>query len=82
MRSPQRPLWSSGLPWTRTLLVVIAVLLAVTVASVYVPPLAELLHLEPFPTVWWLAVALAASSTAWLEPLKRRVAAPGPPAAG
>jgi Ca2+-transporting ATPase len=71
MRSPRRPLWESGRPWTRTLRVVIAVIVAVTVAVVYIEPLADLLHLDPFPAVWWLAVAGLAATTAWSEPFKR-----------
>ena len=72
MRSPRRPLWDSGRPWTRTLRVVTVVIAAVTVAVVYVTPLAELLHLAPFPAGWWPAVAGLAATTAWSEPLKRR----------
>jgi Ca2+-transporting ATPase len=71
MRSPDRALWSSGRPWTRTVIAVIAVLLAATLACVYVGPLAELFHLERFPAGWWLVVALAASSPMLLEPCKR-----------
>ena len=71
MRSADRPMWASRRPWTPTLTVVIAVLVVCTAAVVYVPPLAELLHLEPFPVVWWLLVAAVAASTAWSEPLKR-----------
>jgi Ca2+-transporting ATPase len=79
MRSPQRPLWASGRHWTRTLRVVIAVIAAVTVAVVYVTPVADLLHLDPFPAVWWIAVAGLAATTAWSEPFKRRRGQVGPP---
>jgi Ca2+-transporting ATPase len=72
MRSPHRPLWASGRPWTRTLRVVTAVIAAVTVAVVYVTPFADLLHLDPFPAGWWMAVVGLAATTAWSEPLKRR----------
>jgi Ca2+-transporting ATPase len=72
MRSPDRPLWRSDRPWTRTLTVVVAVLVTVPVAFVYLPPVADLLHLAPFPAAWWLVVAGAASSAMWLEPLKLR----------
>ncbi len=71
MRSPHRPLWGSGRPWTRTLRAVIAVVVGVTVAVVYIEPVADLLHLDPFPAVWWLAVAGLAATTAWSEPFKR-----------
>jgi Ca2+-transporting ATPase len=79
MRSPRRPLWDSGRPWTRTLRVVTAVIAAVTVAVVYVTPVADLLHLDPFPAVWWVAVAGLAATTSWSEPLKRRRGQLSPP---
>jgi len=71
MRSPSRPLWSSGQPLTRAVVVVISVLTAATLACVYVPPLARMLHLQAFPAQWWLVVVVAASTTAWTEPFKR-----------
>jgi Ca2+-transporting ATPase len=71
-RSPDRPLWASHRPWTVTLTVVLAVLVVAPVAVVYLPPLAALLHLQPFPTQWWAAVVVVAASTAWSEPFKRR----------
>ncbi|MGB8859285.1 MAG: cation-transporting P-type ATPase [Ilumatobacteraceae bacterium] len=72
MRSPDRPLWRSGRPWTRTLSVVVVLMAAITVAVVHVGPLARLLRLEPFAPVWWLVmVAVAALATSWAEPLKR-----------
>ena len=72
MRSPERPLWARGQQWTRTVVSVIAVLVIVTLACVYVGPLAGLLHLEPFPAPWWLVVVAAASTAMSLEPLKRQ----------
>ncbi|HET9609026.1 MAG TPA: cation-translocating P-type ATPase [Acidimicrobiales bacterium] len=73
MRSPDRPLWRSGRPWTRTLGVVLAVLGVVAVAAVAFPPLAGLLKVAPFPPVGWLvAGAVAVATTVWSEPLKRR----------
>lgn len=71
MRTPERPLWARGRPWTRTLAVVIATLIASTLAVVYVPALAELLHLAPFAASWWPLVVAAAATTAWSEPFKR-----------
>jgi Ca2+-transporting ATPase len=71
MRSPDRPLWASGRAWTPTLTVVLGVIGVVTVAVVYLPALAGLLHLEPFPAAGWLAVVAVAASTAWSEPFKR-----------
>ena len=72
MRSPDRPLWASGRPWTTMLTVITALIAAATIAVVHVPPLAALLHLEPFPAEWWGAVVVVAASTAWSEPLKAR----------
>ncbi|HEX6569343.1 MAG TPA: cation-translocating P-type ATPase [Acidimicrobiales bacterium] len=71
-RSPDRPLWRSGHPWTRTLAVVVAVLVVTTLAAVLLPPFADMLKLEPFPVGGWLVVAaVAAAATTWSEPLKR-----------
>jgi Ca2+-transporting ATPase len=78
MRSPDRPLWAGGRQWSATLAIVLAALVASTVAAVYVPPLAHLLHLQPFPAVWWTAVLAVAASTTWSEPLKHRFLPPRP----
>jgi phosphoserine phosphatase len=72
MRSPHHPLWTRGSPWTRTLTVVVAIIAAATFSVVYLPPLADLLHLEPFPPAWWAAVFAVAASTAWSDPFKGR----------
>jgi len=72
MRAPERPFWVRGRRWTTTLTVVIAVLVASAVAVVYVPAIADLLHLAPFPAAWWAFVIVAASTTAWSEPFKHR----------
>ena len=72
MRTPEAPLWARRRPWTATLGVVVATLVAGTVAIVHVAPLAELLHLAPFPARWWGLVIAAAATTAWSEPLKGR----------
>ena len=72
MRSPERPLWARGQTWTRTVVWVIAALVIATLACVYVGPLADLLHLEPFPAPWWLVVVAAASTAIALEPCKRQ----------
>jgi Ca2+-transporting ATPase len=72
MRCPDQPLWRSGRPWTATLTTVVAVIAVTTLAAVYLPPLADLLHLAPFPPAAWAAVlAGAAMATGWSEPLKR-----------
>lgn len=65
MRSPDRPPWVRPRPWTRTVIVVTAVLVAITPMCVYVGPLADLLHLEPFAPAWWPLVAVAASAPLW-----------------
>jgi Ca2+-transporting ATPase len=72
MRSPDRPMWSSPRPWTRTLAAVVAVVAVTTVAVVYFPPLADLLHVEPFAAWAWAVVVLGAASAASWEPLKGR----------
>ncbi len=73
MRSPDRPLWGAGRRrLTRTVGVVTGILVAAMFAVVYVPPLAGLLHLEPFPARWWAVVLIMAAGTAWSEPLKKR----------
>ena len=74
--TPGRPLWRSGLPWTRTLRVVLVVLCVVTVAVVHVPAIARVLHLSPFPGWSWLIVLGAAATVVWFEPFKRAPAAP------
>ena len=70
VRSPDRPLWASDTPWTRTVTVVIAVIIGTTFGVVYIPPVADLLHLSPFPPLYWLVVLAAVASSLWSEPLK------------
>jgi P-type Ca2+ transporter type 2C len=71
MRSPDRPMWASGRPWTRTLTVIIGMLALAAPAVIYVAPLAGVLHLAPFPPEWWAVVLAVAATTAWTEPWKR-----------
>ena len=72
MRSPHRPMWHSGRPWTPTLWWVMGMLLVTTVSVVLVPPFARLLQLEAFaPWAWLLVVGVAAVTTTWAEPFKR-----------
>ena len=70
MREPHAPVWTRAKPWTRTLSAVMAIIAVTTVAVVYLGPLADLLHLSPFPVAGWLAVGASAASTLWSEPLK------------
>ncbi len=73
-RSPERPWWRRGGHTTRTLVVVLALLVAVTVAVVELGPLARLLQLEAFHSgAWAIVVAVAAACTMWIEPFKRPV---------
>jgi Ca2+-transporting ATPase len=70
-RSPDAPVWQTGIRATRTLAAALVVIALVTVGVVYVAPVASLLQLEPFPPAMWLAVlASAAGATLWSEPLK------------
>jgi Ca2+-transporting ATPase len=72
MRTPDRPLWHSGRPWTRTLVWVVALMTVITVAVVHFGPLTRLLQLSSFPVAGWLVVlGVAGITTAWSEPLKR-----------
>ena len=73
MRSPTRPMWRPGRPWTPTLWWVTGMLVVTTLSVVLVPPLARLLQLEAFaPWAWGVVLAVAAVTTSWAEPLKRR----------
>ena len=70
-RSPHLPVWRAGLRPTRELIGALLVIVAVTVASVYLPPFARLLQVAPFPADGWIAMlAVIAVSTLWSEPLK------------
>jgi Ca2+-transporting ATPase len=72
MRSPDRPWWRSGRPWSRTLWAVVVILVVTTVAIATVPPLTRILGLSTLPAPAWLVVAGTAAMTSWSEPLKRR----------
>ncbi len=59
LRGPRRPR-------TRILNWIVATNVAVIVAVVYVPGIARLLKLEPFPPALWpVAIAIAAGATLW-----------------
>jgi Ca2+-transporting ATPase len=71
-RSPHAPLWRTGLRATRTFVGAVIVIVATTLATVYIAPLADLLQLSPFPPAAWLAViAIATITIVWSEPFKR-----------
>jgi Ca2+-transporting ATPase len=70
-RSPQAPLWRTGLRLTRQLVGALVVIVGITVASVYLHPLAHLLQMRPFPVGGWIAMlAVIAVTTLWSEPVK------------
>ncbi|MDO8389081.1 MAG: cation-transporting P-type ATPase [Actinomycetota bacterium] len=72
MRSPDRPLWRSGRPFTRTLWWVLALIVVVTIGVAQVGPVARLLQFQSFPLWGWaVVVGVAAAATLWAEPLKR-----------
>ncbi len=72
-RSPRAPLWQTGLRPTPEFAGAIGVIVATTLAVIYVPALADLLALAAFPPAAWLAViAIVAVATLWSEPFKRR----------
>ena len=71
VRSPEVPIWRTSVRINRTLPSILIGSVVVLVASVYLPPLAGLLKLAPFPPSWWVAVLVAAGvATLWTEPLK------------
>jgi hypothetical protein len=71
VRSPENPVWRTSLRVNRTLPAILAGSVLVLLATVYLPPLAGLLKLAPFPAEFWVAVlAIAGAATLWMEPLK------------
>jgi magnesium-transporting ATPase (P-type) len=71
-RSPHAPLWHTGLRATPQFVGAVVVIVATTLAAVYVAPLADLLQLSPFPPAAWLAViAVVTITILWSEPFKR-----------
>ncbi len=70
-RSPHMPVWRAGLRPTRELIGALVVIVAVTIASVYLAPFARLLQMAPFPVGGWIAaLVVSVVSTLWSEPLK------------
>lgn len=73
-RSPHAPLWQTGLRPTRQLVGALVVIVGITLASVYLHPLAHLLQMRPFPMAGWIAMlGVIAVTTLWSEPLKRAI---------
>ncbi len=71
-RSPHVPVWRAGLRPTRELIGALVVIVAVTLASVYLPPFARLLQMASFPVAGWGAMLVViAASILWSEPLKQ-----------
>jgi P-type Ca2+ transporter type 2C len=82
VRSPGRPVWRSDVVTNRSVLPLAGLTLAVLPVTVYVGPLADLLHIAPPPPELWLpAAGIAAIATLWTEPLKAMVGARRPAAA-
>jgi P-type Ca2+ transporter type 2C len=72
-RSPHAPLWQTGLRPTPEFAGAVGVIVATTLAVIYVPALADLLAIAAFPPAAWLAViAIVAVATLWSEPFKDR----------
>ena len=70
-RSPGMPLWRTGLRGNRALPSLLASILTTLVAVVYVPALADLLHVAPLSLgAWGVAWVVAAATTLWYEPVK------------
>ena len=70
-RSPRAPLWRTGLRPTPEFAGAVGVIVATTLAVIYVPALANLMQLAVFPPAAWLAViAIVAVTTLWAEPFK------------
>jgi Ca2+-transporting ATPase len=71
-RRPESPVWQGPANVTRELLMALVLIAIAILAGLYLPPMADLLQLEPFPrTGWWWVLGIAAGTTLWSEPLKR-----------
>lgn len=70
-RSPVKPIWTTGVGGNRVLPIVLSVTLGSLLIALYVPPVTRVLSLAPISgSEWLLAIAVAAVSTLWLEPVK------------
>lgn len=70
-RSPGVPVWRTGMRGNRALPLLLASIVAMLVAVVYVPELADLLHIAPLSLgAWGVAGAVAMATTLWHEPIK------------
>jgi hypothetical protein len=71
VRSAARPVWRTDLLANRSVLPLVALSLLVLPATVLIPSVATILHLAPpAPGLWLPALAVAATATLWVEPLK------------
>jgi P-type Ca2+ transporter type 2C len=71
VRSPTRPIWRTSALSNRSLLPLAGAALAVLPLTVYIPPVAELVHVAPpSPELWLAAFGVAALATLWTEPIK------------
>jgi Ca2+-transporting ATPase len=72
-RSPDAPIWRTGLRGNRALIPVLIGIVLVLLASFYVPVLTDLLRLQHLSLrQWGFAAAVTLVSTLWFEPLKAR----------
>ena len=70
-RSPDRPVWRTEIRRNRTVAGVLVPVVLTLVLALYIPPVATLLHLHPFPAAeWGVVVGVAALGTLWTEPIK------------
>ena len=68
---PDLPVWRTSVTVNRTVLPLVAMALAVLPVTIYVPPIADLLHVAPpSPDLWAPMAGLAALATLWTEPIK------------
>jgi len=72
-RLPERSIWRTRLAPTRELLGAFLAIGITVGAILFIPPIARIVQLHSFPASGWLWIMLvAAASTLWSEPLKRR----------
>ncbi|MGZ4212553.1 MAG: cation-translocating P-type ATPase [Actinomycetota bacterium] len=71
-RARDVPVWRAPMRGNRVLVPLVATMLGVAVAIVYIPPLAHALRIKVLiPVDWAIAAVVAIASTIWTEPFKR-----------